>query len=142
MTAAIRPAQFSALKVLDHLDKDGVLPKPDKNERPDKKACLADASVDSPCRVGDIVKAPKPIHTPDPAFNDYGKAFHLRGTTILWLVVDETGRTQKLPITKPLGCGLDENALSAVQQWSCQPATRDGQPVPVQINVEVSFRLY
>jgi Gram-negative bacterial TonB protein C-terminal len=126
--------------VLDHLDKDGVLPKPEKNAVIERKPCPADASVDQPCRVGGEVKPPKPIHTPDPAFNDYGREFHLTGTTILWTVVDETGHTQKLHIEKPLGCGMDEHALEKVHEWRFEPATRDGKPVPVMINIEVNYR--
>jgi periplasmic protein TonB len=38
--------------------------------------------------------------------------------------------------------GLDEKAIAAVREWRFQPATLNGQPVAVQINVEVSFRLY
>jgi periplasmic protein TonB len=37
--------------------------------------------------------------------------------------------------------GLDEKAIEAVRQWRFQPAMKDGQPVTVAINVEVSFRL-
>jgi Gram-negative bacterial TonB protein C-terminal len=29
-----------------------------------------------------------------------------------------------------------------VRQWRFQPATKDGQPVPVEITAEVSFHLY
>jgi TonB family protein len=38
--------------------------------------------------------------------------------------------------------GLDEKALEAVRTWRFEPARKDGQPVAVQINVEVIFRLY
>jgi TonB family protein len=38
--------------------------------------------------------------------------------------------------------GLDEKAIDAVRTWKFDPARRDGQAVAVQINVEVSFRLY
>jgi protein TonB len=38
--------------------------------------------------------------------------------------------------------GLDEKALAAVSKWRFQPATLHGQPVAVQINVEVTFRLF
>jgi periplasmic protein TonB len=41
-----------------------------------------------------------------------------------------------------LGMGLDEKALQAVKQWKFEPAMKDGHPVAVQMNVEVSFRLY
>jgi len=38
--------------------------------------------------------------------------------------------------------GLDEKAIEAVRTWQFEPARKNGQPVAVQINVEVSFRLY
>jgi TonB family protein len=61
---------------------------------------------------------------------------------ILWLVVGTDGRPHNLRIARSLGMGLDEKALDAVRQWSFRPATLNGQPVAVEINVEVSFRLY
>jgi len=45
-------------------------------------------------------------------------------------------------VARPLGMGLDEKAIEAVRTWRFEPAKKDGQPVPVQMNVEVSFRLY
>ena len=36
--------------------------------------------------------------------------------------------------------GLDRAAYEAVRRWRFQPATKNGQPVPVMINVEVNFR--
>jgi hypothetical protein len=37
---------------------------------------------------------------------------------------------------------LDEKAIAALRRWRFEPALKDGKPVAVQINVEVSFRLY
>jgi TonB family protein len=45
-------------------------------------------------------------------------------------------------VQRSLGMGLDEKAIEAVRQWRFEPAKKDGQPVPVMINVEVNFRLY
>jgi TPR repeat protein len=38
--------------------------------------------------------------------------------------------------------GLDEKAIEAVQQWKFSPALKNGDPVPVEIAVEVEFHLY
>jgi TonB family protein len=45
-------------------------------------------------------------------------------------------------VQRGLGMGLDQKAVEAVKQWKFDPATKDGKPVAVQINVEVNFRLY
>jgi len=56
--------------------------------------------------------------------------------------VDAAGRPQQIRVQRPLGMGLDEKAIEAVKQWKFEPAKKDGQAVPVMINVEVNFRLY
>jgi TonB family protein len=37
--------------------------------------------------------------------------------------------------------GLDESAVEALKQWKFNPATRNGQPVSVSVNIEVHFNL-
>ncbi len=58
------------------------------------------------------------------------------------MVVGPDGRVHDLRVYRSLGMGLDEKAAEAVKTWRFEPARKDGQPVPVQINVEVNFRLY
>jgi hypothetical protein len=38
--------------------------------------------------------------------------------------------------------GLDEKAIEAVKQYRFNPATYEGHPVPVLLNIEVNFRLF
>jgi len=57
-------------------------------------------------------------------------------------VVSADGKPQQIRVQRPLGMGLDEKAIEAVRQWRFEPAKKDGQAVPVMINVEVNFRLY
>jgi TonB family protein len=38
--------------------------------------------------------------------------------------------------------GLDENAMEGVKRWRFNPATRNGEPVAVEMKIEVSFNLY
>ena len=88
------------------------------------------------------VTAPRPIYDPDPEYSDAARKAKFQGSVLLWLVVGSNGRPRDLRVQRSLGMGLDEKALAAVSQWRFQPATLNGQPVAVQINVEVSFRLY
>jgi TonB family protein len=88
------------------------------------------------------VTAPRPIYDPDPEYSDAARRAKFQGSVLLWLVVGSNGRPRDIRVQRSLGMGLDEKALAAVSQWRFQPATLNGQPVAVQINVEVSFRLY
>jgi protein TonB len=38
--------------------------------------------------------------------------------------------------------GLDERAAEKISTWRFKPAMKDGNPVAVEMNVEVSFNLY
>jgi len=88
------------------------------------------------------VTAPRPIYDPDPEYSDAARRAKYQGSVLLWLVVAPNGRPRNIRVQHSLGMGLDEKAIEAVSQWRFQPATLNGQPVAVQINVEVSFRLY
>ncbi len=52
------------------------------------------------------------------------------------------GKPRDVKVARSLGLGLDEKAIEAVNQWKFEPAKKDGKPVAVAINVEVTFRLY
>jgi len=93
-------------------------------------------------RVGGGVSAPKVLYDPDPEYSEEARKAKYQGTVVLWLVVSPEGKPQQIRVQRSLGMGLDEKAIEAVRQWRFEPAKKDGQPVPVMINVEVNFRLY
>lgn len=93
-------------------------------------------------RVGGGVSAPKALYAPDPEYSDEARKAKWQGTVVLWVVVGPDGRTRDIKVQRSLGLGLDEKAIQAVRTWKFEPARRDGQPVAVQINVEVNFHLY
>jgi protein TonB len=41
-----------------------------------------------------------------------------------------------------VGMGLDERALEAVREYKFKPAMENGKPVPVQLNIEVNFKIF
>jgi periplasmic protein TonB len=92
--------------------------------------------------VGGNVSAPIPIYKPEPPYSEEARKAKYQGTCVLWIVVDAQGNVQAAQIVKPLGMGLDENALHTVKTWKFKPALRNGTPVPVRVMVEVQFRLF
>jgi len=95
-----------------------------------------------PYRVGGGVSAPRVLYAPDPEYSEEARKAKYQGTVVLWVVVGPDGRPRDIRIQRSLGLGLDEKAMEAVRTWKFEPAKKDGQPVAVQINVEVNFRLY
>jgi protein TonB len=93
-------------------------------------------------RVGGGVSAPRVTYQPDPEYSEEARKAKYQGTVVLWCVVGPDGRVHDVRIQRSLGLGLDEKAIEAVKTWKFDPARKDGQPVAVQINVEVNFRLY
>ena len=93
-------------------------------------------------RVGGGVSPPRTIYAPDPEYSEEARRAKFQGTVVLWMIVGPDGRPRDLRVLRSVGMGLDEKALAAVHTWRFEPARKDGQPVAVQINVEVSFRLY
>jgi len=93
-------------------------------------------------RVGGGVSPPKAIDTPDPDYSEEARKARYQGVCVLWLIVGPDGKPRDLKVARALGMGLDEKAIEAVRNWRFEPATKDGKPVAVQINVEVSFKLY
>ena len=93
-------------------------------------------------KVGGGVSAPRAIYQPDPEYSEEARKAKYQGTVVLWMIVDRDGRPRDIKVARSVGMGLDEKAIEAVRTWKFDPARKNGQPVAVQINVEVSFRLY
>jgi periplasmic protein TonB len=93
-------------------------------------------------RVGGSVTAPKIIYAVDPEFTDEARRAKFQGDCTVTLIVDAQGLPQRIRVVQRLGMGLDERAVEAVKQYKFKPATFKGKPVPVEINVEVIFRIY
>jgi TonB family protein len=92
-------------------------------------------------RIGGGVSAPVPIYQPEPEYSEEARKAKWQGTVILSLIVDEMGKAVRIQVTKPLGLGLDQKAVEAVEKWRFKPGMKDGKAVPVIASVEVSFRL-
>jgi len=88
------------------------------------------------------VSAPRAIYAPDPDYSEEARKVKHQGVVGLWLIVGPDGRPRDIRVQRSLGMGLDEKAVEAVRTWKFEPAKKDGVAVPVQITVEVSFRLY
>ncbi len=75
-------------------------------------------------------------------YSDYARRQKISGVCTLKLTVDTDGLPQDIRVVQNLDPSLDWNAYEAVSKYRFKPAMKDGEPVPVQITVQVDFRLY
>ena len=93
-------------------------------------------------RIGGDVSAPELVFAPAPEFSKEAKRAKYQGVCILALIVDAQGNPQRVQVIRHLGKGLDQKAVEAVKQYRFRPAMLHGEPVAVEVNIEVNFRLY
>lgn len=92
-------------------------------------------------RPGSGVTDPKLLYAANPVFSVAARELHYQGIVVVGLIVDTSGKPQEVHIVRALGMGLDEEAVAAVEQYRFAPAKFKGKPVPVQIYIEVNFRM-
>jgi TonB family protein len=94
-----------------------------------------------PYRPGSGVEAPAVLREVKPTYTELARSRGIAGEVVLEVVVLRDGSVGSIRVTQGLGSGLDERAIEAVRQWRFAPARRLGQPVDVQVEVAVEFRL-
>jgi protein TonB len=92
-------------------------------------------------RIGGGVSPPSILYKVEPEYSEEARKAKFQGTVLLYVVVDEKGNPRDIKILRPLGLGLDQKAVEAVEKWKFSPGKKDGKPVPVQAQIEVNFRL-
>ena len=92
--------------------------------------------------VGGGVKGPVVIYKPEPEFSEEARKAKFMGVVTVQIIVDANGKPQNVHVIRGVGMGLDEKAMEAVSQYRFKPATENGKPVAVYLNVEVNFEIF
>ena len=87
-----------------------------------------DSSGNDALGQGDIKIASLLVH-PVPAPDLSKLPSGTRGDVVVDIVIDPEGHVAKFTMQRGLGHGIDETVLATIQQWTFQPATRNGIPV-------------
>lgn len=74
--------------------------------------------------------------------NDFAQMAGVVGIAQYHVVVGPDGRALEVAVGRPIGFGLDENAVESIRRATFEPAMKDGRPVPVLLDVLVQFRIY
>lgn len=108
---------------------------------PAPAAPAAPSANNSVYKIGNGVTPPRILSKVEPIYSEEARRAHLVGAVTLSGVVGQDGRIRDLKLTRPLGMGLDENAIQAVRAWRFEPGSKDGQAVNVVSTISVNFRV-
>jgi len=102
--------------------------------------------------VSDLIP-PKILYQPPPKYSEIARQQKINGIVTLSLVVDTEGNTRNVKVIKSIAdtvgenqraaaLTLDQAAVDAVKQYKFSPATKNGVPVAIYLNIQVNFELH
>ena len=122
---------FHAYCVAHYIDQVAAAGKADY--RPTDPSILRQNTVDRKARL---------VTSFEPDSNEFAQANGIVGMALYHIVVGPDGKTREIAVGRPIGFGLDENAVATIRKASFQPAVKDGQPVAVLLDLVVQFRIF
>ena len=93
-------------------------------------------------RMSMVDKKARLVSTFEPPSNQYAQDHGVAGISLYHVVIGADGKPGEIAVARPIGFGLDENAVDAIRKATFEPAAKDGKPVPVLLNLVVEFRIY
>lgn len=99
---------------------------------------LSDLAVFLP---GPGTVSPVPTFIPKPSYTPEAMGQHISGVARVECIVLPGGSCTNAHLVRSLDprFGLDDQALRNVTEWKFTPGSRQGQPVPVLVTIDVSF---
>ena len=94
-------------------------------------------------RPGNGVSQPRLLREVKPQYTADAMRARVQGTVLVVCVVRADGTISDARVARSLDptFGLDQQAVAAVRQWKFAAGTRNGEPVAVQIAIELTFTL-
>ena len=95
---------------------------------------------EGPVKIGGNVKAPKLINSVAPIYPASARSSGVQGDVVVDTTIDKTGKVVKMHVVSgPLM--LRESALDSLKRWKYEPSSLNGEPVDVQMQITIKFRL-
>ena len=91
-------------------------------------------------RVTAGMRPPKATFAPDPKFPDLPPDAEQHGLVVLLVGVNTKGHVAAVRVLRSDEKAFEQSAVETVKKWKFKPAEKNGQPVPVQVTVEMKFQ--
>ena len=95
-------------------------------------------------KPGNGVQYPKVLSEMKPNYTSQAMREKIQGDVELQVVIGIDGKVERARVLQSLDkiYGLDEAALQTIKRWTFEPGTMQGKPVPVVVNVNLTFKLH
>ncbi len=90
----------------------------------------------------DVNSKARVLSKPEPQYTEEARKNQITGTVVLRAVFTSGGQVTNITARQGLPFGLTERAIAAARQIKFVPATKDGRPVSMYIQLEYNFNLY
>ena len=90
----------------------------------------------------EVSTRPRVISKPEPQYTEQARRDQITGTVVLRVVFSSSGDVTNINTVQKLGGGLTEKAIAAARQIRFVPATRNGRPVSMYMQLEYNFNLF
>lgn len=94
-----------------------------------------------PFRPGSGITPPRVLREVKADYTEEARRAGITGDVVLEIVVRRDGSVTDVKLLQGLSGGLNDRAIQAVRQWRFAPASRQGTPVDVIVEVAVEFKL-
>lgn len=103
------------------------------NFKPTEPGVFLESDVDQKAKLLSNIEAPS---------NEFAQTSGVAGMALYHAVIGADGKPEQIVVGRPIGFGLDENAVETIRKANFQPAMKDGKPVPVMLDLLVQFRIF
>ncbi len=90
----------------------------------------------------DVTSKARVLEKPEPQYTEAARKNQITGVVIIRAVFSASGQVTNISAISKLPDGLTEKAIAAARQIRFVPATKDGRPVSMWMQLEYNFNLY
>jgi TonB family protein len=95
---------------------------------------------EGPVKIGGNVKEPKLINSVAPVYPLTARSSGIQGDVVIDTTIDKSGNVVRMHVVSGPAM-LRPSALESLRRWKYEPSKLDGEPVEVQMQVTIKFRL-
>jgi TonB family protein len=90
----------------------------------------------------EVTEKARVLSKPEPQYTESARKYSVQGTVVLHAVFSSSGQVSSIRAVQRLPHGLTQRAIGAARNIKFIPATKDGHPVSMYIQLEYNFNLY